>query len=123
MLSSVTRALVLEPHPDDLAIGCSGVVQRPLEQDAEVQVLLTAEVPPKYSKIYDESATYAEYAGDDRMREAESADRILGVRRRSVAFGSEWHHRLDALPAAELIQSLEEHVAGFAPDLVLVPAR
>ena len=123
MLSSVSRVLVLEPHPDDLAIGCSGLVQRLADQGAEVRVLLMSEVPSTYRKIHHAPAQYAEYAGVDRMQEAGRADELLGVRHRSVAFGPEWHHRLDALPTAELIQALEEHVRAQQPDLVLVPAR
>ena len=114
---------MLEPHPDDLAIGCGGLVQRLVEQGAEVRALLMSEVPSAYPKIRDQSAQYATYAGVDRMREAQKADELLGVAHRSVAFGPEWHHRLDAMPAAELIQALEEHVANQQPDLVLVPAR
>lgn len=123
MLATVTRALVLEPHPDDLVIGCGGMVQRLVAQGADVHGLLLSEVPEKYTKIYARSTGYASYAGEDRMLEAEAADTILGVDGRTIAFGPEWHHQLDAMPAADLIRALEECVARVRPDLVLVPAR
>ena len=123
MLTTVNRALVLEPHPDDLAIGCAGLLQRLVDQGAEVHGLLLSEVPTTFSKIYDDRGEYQEYGGDVRMREAAVVDRILGVDGRTVAFGSEWHHRLDALPAAELIGAIEEGVSSVRADLVLVPAR
>ena len=123
MLTDITRVLVLEPHPDDLAIGCGGIVQRLVEQGAEVYGLLMSEVPQKYSKIYEASAGYATYSGAERMLEAEAADRVLRLAGRTIAFGPEWHHRLDGLPASELIGAIEEAVADRRPDLVLVPAR
>lgn len=123
MLTTVNRALVLEPHPDDLAIGCAGLLQKLVEQGAEVHSLLLSEVPPTYSKIYDGSGEYRQYAGSVRMGEAAKVDRILGVAGRTIAFGSEWHHRLDALPAAELIRAIEDCVSTVGADLVLVPAR
>jgi LmbE family N-acetylglucosaminyl deacetylase len=123
MLSTVRSALVLEPHPDDLAIGCGGLVQRLAEQGAEVHSLLMSEVPPQYSKLYEQGAAYASYSGAERMKEAAAADEILGVTGRTVAFGPEWHHRLDAMPAGQLIGAMEECVASVEADLVLVPAR
>ena len=123
MLTTVTRALVLEPHPDDLAIGCAGLTQRLVDQGAAVHSLLLSEVPATFSKIYDDSGEYQEYAGEVRMREAATVDRILGLDGRTIAFGSEWHLRLDALPAADLIGVIERSVHSVGADLVLVPAR
>lgn len=123
MLTTVTRALVVEPHPDDLVIGCGGLVQRLCEQGAETHTLLMSEVPRTYNKIYDDTRSYVDYSGEQRMREAAAADRILGVTERTVAFGPEWHLRLDALSAGELIGAVERCVRRLEPDLVLVPAR
>lgn len=123
MLATVTRVLVLEPHPDDLAIGCGGLVRRLRDQGAEVHTLLLSEVPETYRKIHDREDGYVPYSGTDRMREAAAADAILGVGSRTVAFGPEWHHRLDALPASTLIDAIEDCVGRVQPDLVLVPAR
>ncbi len=123
MLGAVSRALVLEPHPDDLAIGCAGLVQRLVAQGAEVHGLLLSDVPQKYVKIYDQGSDYTAYSGEERMREADASDRVIGVGHRTVAFGPEWHHRLDAMPAADLIAAIEQTVARVRPDLVLVPAR
>ena len=123
VLSTVKRVLVLEPHPDDLAIGCGGLVQRLVDQGAEVHGLLLSEVPDKYTKLYERDGGYIPYSGADRMREAEAADEILSISGRTIAFGPEWHHRLDALPSTNLIDAIEESVARVRADLVLVPAR
>lgn len=123
LLASVTSALVLEPHPDDLVIGCGGLVQRLVGQGAAVHGLLMSEVPHKYRKIHDRDGAYRAYAGDDRMVESQRADSILGVGARTVAFGPEWHHKLDAMPQSDLISAIEACVASLRPDLVLVPAR
>lgn len=123
MFDKVRRALVLEPHPDDLVIGCGGLVQRLVAQGTDVHCLLMSEVPPSYRKIYDESGEYQEYGGDVRMREADEAAAILGIGGRTVAFPHEWHHKLDALPRSTLISAIEKCVKERNPDLVLVPER
>lgn len=48
MLSRVKRALVLEPHPDDLVIGCGGLTQKLVAQGTYVHCLLMSQVPPSY---------------------------------------------------------------------------
>lgn len=123
MFSEVKSVLVMEPHPDDLVIGCGGLVQKLVANGAHVHCLLMSEVPPHYRKIYDESGAYTEYDGTSRMLEAERAANILGVAGRSTAFGHEWHHKLDALPRGDLISAMEKVVREQQPDLVLVPER
>jgi N-acetylglucosamine malate deacetylase 1 len=123
MLSRVRSALVLEPHPDDLVIGCGGLTQKLVGQGATVHCLLMSAVPPSYRKIYDDRGDYKAYGGDVRMKEAERAAKILGVSTRSTAFGHEWHHKLDAMPRADLITAIEKTVRERKPDLLLVPER
>jgi len=123
MLTHIKNALVLEPHPDDMVIGCGGLIQILVSQGAMVNCLLMSEVPPSYRKIYDESGSYTEYDGTSRMREAERAANLLGLSSRSTAFSHEWHHKLDALPRGELIGAMEKAVREHNPDLVLVPER
>lgn len=123
MLDSVKRALVLEPHPDDLVIGCGGLAQKLVQQGADVHCLLMSQVPPAYRKIYNETGEYLEYGGEARMKEADEAARVLGINGRTVAFGHEWHHRLDALPKSDLISAIEKCVKKQSPDLILVPER
>lgn len=123
MLSTVKSVLVLEPHPDDLVIGCGGLTQRLIASGAKVHCLLMSAVPPQYRKIYDETGNYVSYDGDARMAEADRAAKILGLSGRTVAFGHEWHHKLDALPRCELISAIEKNIREQNPDLVLVPER
>ena len=123
MLSRVKRALVLEPHPDDLVIGCGGVTQKLVAQGAYVHCLLMSDVPPTYRKIYDDTGQYSNYDGTARLREADEAASILGLGARTVAFGHEWHHKLDAMPVSELVAAIESCVKDQNPDLVLVPER
>jgi len=123
LLSNVKRALVLEPHPDDLVIGCGGLVQKLVSQGTEVHCLLMSHVPPNYRKIYDESGAYTEYDGVARLKEADEAASILGVGGRTIAFGHEWHHKLDAMPLSDLVSAIEDCVRKQNPDLVLVPER
>jgi N-acetylglucosamine malate deacetylase 1 len=123
MWRDVKNVLVLEPHPDDLAIGCAGLTQRLVAAGAKVHCLLMSAVPPQYRKIYDESGAYTTYDGAGRMVEADRAAAILGLSGRTIAFGHEWHHKLDALPRSELIAAIEKSIREHDPDLVLVPER
>ncbi len=123
MLNHVKRALVIEPHPDDLVIGCGGITQKLIAQGADVHCLLMSHVPPNYRKIYDDSGKYSEYDGNSRMLEADKAAGILGLSERSIAFGHEWHHKLDAMPLSDLVSAMEACVREQEPDLVLVPER
>jgi LmbE family N-acetylglucosaminyl deacetylase len=123
MLSRVKSALILEPHPDDLVIGCGGLTQKLVAQGATVHCLLMTAVPPSYRKIYDDRGDYRSYDGETRMREAERAASILGVASRQTAFGHEWHHKLDAMPRCDLIAGIEKAVRERKPDLLLVPER
>ena len=123
MLKHTKRALVLEPHPDDLAIGCGGLTSKLRAQGTEVHCLLMSEVPPTYNKIYNDSSEYEKYDGNSRMLEAEKAGKVLDLTSRSVAFGHEWHHKLDAMPRADLISAIEKSISQHKPDLVLVPER
>jgi LmbE family N-acetylglucosaminyl deacetylase len=123
MFSEVKSVLVLEPHPDDLAIGCGGLTQRLVANGSRVHCLLLSAVPPQYRKIYDESGSYVTYDGAGRMAEADRAAKILGLSGRTIAFGHEWHHKLDALPRSELIGAIERSIRELAPQLVLVPER
>jgi LmbE family N-acetylglucosaminyl deacetylase len=123
MLSRVRTALVLEPHPDDLVIGCGGLTQKLVSQGASVHCLLMSAVPPTYRKIYDDKGDYRAYGGDVRMKEADRAAEILGVATRTTAFGAEWHHRLDAMPRCDLISAIEKSVRERKPDLLLIPER
>ena len=123
MLSKIENVLVLEPHPDDLVIGCGGLVQKLVEQGSNVHCLLMSDVPPEYKKIYDDKGKYEAYLGSTRMAEAEEASRILGLSSRSVAFEHKWHHKLDALPRSELISAIENSIREHDSDLLLVPER
>ena len=123
MLSQARKVLVIEPHPDDLVIGCGGLARKLVEQGTHIHCLLMSAVPPAYRKIYDETGDYASYDGAARMREAERAAEILGIAGRSTAFGHDWHHRLDAMPRSELITAIEAAVRRENPDLILIPER
>lgn len=123
MLRAVERVLVLEPHPDDLVIGCRGLALKLREQGASVHCLLMSEVPPSYRKIYDEGGGYCGYEGSTRMLEADAAARILGLAGRKTAFGHEWHHKLDNMPRSDLVSAMEASIREINPDLVLVPER
>jgi N-acetylglucosamine malate deacetylase 1 len=123
MLDRVRRALVVEPHPDDLAIGAGGLIRRLVDGGCEVHSLQLSEVPEEYRKTKVGDGAYEQYAGATRAAEAAAADTILGVSSRTVVFGQQWHHQLDRLALSEVISAMETFVLAMGCDLVLIPAR
>lgn len=110
MLSSVSRALVIAPHPDDEVLGCGGTIAALAAAGCEVHVLVASQdLPPLYP---------AETAGTIRA-EARSAHGILGVA--DAQFLPHPSVELARMGVAELNRGIESAVARLAPDLVLVP--
>jgi LmbE family N-acetylglucosaminyl deacetylase len=110
LVSRITRALVIAPHPDDEVLGCGGTIARIVAGGGTVEIaVVTRGREPRF-----------ETAQADAVRkEAEKAHRLLGVART---------HFLD-LPAAELDQmahaDLNHAVATVVglvePDTLFVP--
>ena len=105
----MTRVLVCAAHPDDEVLGMGGTIALHAARGDVVRVLC----------VTDGSSTqYPDDAGrrERKNREAEAAAAALGV--------TDYVHldlpdmRLDTVPHVELNRVVEEHVAGFEPELV-----
>lgn len=125
MLHNVKRVLVVEPHADDLVIGCSGTLAKLKEENnVEIFSILLSPSPAIYRKIKGVAGSYEEYSWDKRYQELLEAMQILGFDDIDIPFldkSSEVHHRLDMMPQADLISILEKKVAKCKPDLVFIP--
>jgi N-acetylglucosamine malate deacetylase 1 len=110
MLTDLTTALVIAPHPDDEVLGCGGTMAALAAAGVSVHVLVvSADVPPLYS---------AEVAGIVEA-EARTAHRLLGVG--STCFLDHPSVELARMPVAELNHGIEEAVKDLRPELVLAP--
>lgn len=109
-LSTVRRAVVIAPHPDDEVLGCGGTIARLADAGVDVHVVIvTRGRPPHFSDTY----------MDQVMAEADAAHTLLGVRQT---------HRLDlpaaaldTLPAAAVNACIGACLAAIAPDTLFVP--
>ncbi len=108
----MTRVLVLAAHPDDEVLGMGGTIAAHADAGDDVRIVV----------VTDGSST--QYPGDAeiRMRKEDEALRAaaeLGV--------TDYVHldlpdmRLDTLPHVEVNRVVEEHVAGFAAQVVYTP--
>src|SRR3989338_1553250 len=126
ILDGIKRALIIEPHADDLVIGCGGVIQFLVEREIEIFSILLSPSPKIYEKIKNDAMSYVEYSWEDRFKELKRAMDILGFSDVDIPFldnAESVHHKLDTIPQYELIKILEEKVKRCSPDLVFIPEK
>jgi N-acetylglucosamine malate deacetylase 1 len=111
-------ALILAPHADDEAMGCSGLMARMAQAGARIHVLYGA-VDGFHHYGIDEDTTFA-----DRVAEIERVLELFGDGcTYEIAYGDEnMIERLDSLPRIELVDRFERALNEHEPELALVPA-
>jgi len=110
LISRISRALVLAPHPDDEILGCGGTISRIASGEGSVTVaVVTRGQPPHFDS-----------AQADHVRlEAERAHSLLGVS--STRFLDLPAAALDQMPLADLNRAIGEVVSDVRPDTLFVP--
>lgn len=109
------RVLVISPHADDEAMGCSGLLSKLSEQGCSVHVLYLAVDGFRHYGIEHET-TYAE-----RIEEIEAVAGLLGFSY-EVAYGDQGLiEKLDTLPKRDLVNLFEKAMNEYRPDLLLLP--
>ena len=111
-------ALILAPHADDEAMGCSGLMARMAQAGARIHVLYGA-VDGFHHYGIDEDPTYA-----DRVAEIEDVLALFGDGcTYEIAYRDrDMIERLDALPQRELVDRFEAALNEHEPELLLLPA-
>jgi LmbE family N-acetylglucosaminyl deacetylase len=111
-------ALILAPHADDEAMGCSGLMARMAQAGARIHVLYGA-VDGFHHYGIDGDTTFA-----DRVAEIEDVLALFGDGcTYEVAYGDEDRiEKLDALPKRELVDRFERALNEHEPELLLLPA-
>lgn len=97
------KILAIGAHPDDVEIGCGGVLSKLKKIGHEINIYIL---------------TYGEAGGgseEDRRAEATTSAKILGVK--EIYFGEFKDTKL--LPNGELVNSIEKIVNKINPDMVL----
>jgi LmbE family N-acetylglucosaminyl deacetylase len=113
-----SSALILAPHADDEAMGCSGLMARMARSGARIHVLYGA-VDGFHHYGIDEETTFA-----DRVAEIDDVVALFGDRcTYEIAYGdNSMIERLDSLPKIELVDRFEAALNEHEPELLLLPA-
>lgn len=117
------RCLVIAPHPDDEAFGCSGTIAKLKAHGSEVFVVAVSAGDVHHYNV----KKYAYVTGETRHEEFEAAMKTLNVDDYELVFNdSEVHLKLDAMPLKELISIFEKDcrlaIDKIKPTMVILPA-
>ncbi|MCF8708250.1 PIG-L deacetylase family protein [Rhizorhapis sp. SPR117] len=110
MLSTIKRALVIAPHPDDEVLGCGGTISRLTDGGAQVDVCIVTRAG---------TDRFAPGAAEKSVEEAHSAHAELGVT------GSHFLKlpaaELDRIAHADMNAAFCNLVSTLKPDTLFVP--
>ncbi len=117
------RCLVIAPHPDDEAFGCSGTIAKLKACGSKVFVIAVSAGDVHHYNV----KKYAYVTGQTRHEEFEAAMKTLNVDDYELVFNdSEVHLKLDAMPLKELINVFEKDcrlaMDKIKPTMVILPA-
>tara|TARA_R110000772_G_scaffold161712_3_gene272832 strand:- start:2002 stop:2682 length:681 start_codon:yes stop_codon:yes gene_type:complete len=110
MLSSIKRAIVIAPHPDDEILGCGGTIAKLIAQGTEVHiVIMTRGGPPIFTVEQIDKV----------LKECARAHQFLGIKQ--TYFLDFPAAGLDAIPIAQINSALCAVIDDVRPDTVFVP--
>jgi LmbE family N-acetylglucosaminyl deacetylase len=109
------RVLFLAPHPDDIVVGCGGVVQKYLDAGAAVQFLYLTDGRAAASDGSGEAAM-----ADVRAAEARAVAAELGLPE-SIQIGWSEHSFRETQHRAQLVKHLQHALERFGPDAIYLP--
>jgi N-acetylglucosamine malate deacetylase 1 len=114
---TLKRVLVVAPHADDEAMGCSGLLAKLSERDCETHVMYLA-VDGFHHYGLERMTTY-----DERIEEIEAVTELLNCSY-EIAYGNkDLIEKLDTLPKRDLVDLFESAINQHRPDLLLLPYR
>lgn len=108
------KILIVSSHPDDEAICSGGLIMKAKKEEADVFVLY---VSTGGSRQF----TNGETLEQDRIHEAIRASEYGGFRYEIGFRGTST--KLDTFPQKEIIETIENCVTNFQPEIVVVPYR
>jgi LmbE family N-acetylglucosaminyl deacetylase len=110
-------ALVLAPHADDEAMGCSGLMARMAAEGARIHVLYLA-VDGFHHYGLEQDTTF-----EARVAEIERVLELFPGATYEIAYAEQdMIEKLDSLPQRELVDRFEAALNSFEPELLLIPA-
>lgn len=115
-----SRLLVLAPHPDDESIGCGGALAKSVDRGAVVRVVFLTDGgggDPEIRRLPTDDPRRRALI-ETRMREAAAALDALAIGEHAALGAPDGALSPDDKP---IVEALADEIAGFAPDLVLLP--
>jgi len=117
------RCLVIAPHPDDEAFGCSGTMARLKAEGSEVYVIAVSASDLKHYNTGDNAFV----SGATRNEEFEASMKTLNVDDYELIYNDpEIHLQLDSMPLKKLINVLESGarlaIDKIKPTMIILPA-
>ncbi|MGD8814862.1 MAG: PIG-L deacetylase family protein [Anaerolineales bacterium] len=115
-LDSHTRLLVVAAHPDDEVLGCGGTLAKAIHQGAQVAVMFLGEgISARFPIGEYDSPDFTEQTAQ-RMREAERALGILGIKQ--VRYAQRLCTQFDTYPLLSIVKEIEEELESFRPTML-----
>ncbi|MFL5826934.1 MAG: PIG-L deacetylase family protein [Thermoleophilaceae bacterium] len=110
--------LVLSPHADDEAMGCSGLLAKLGSEGARIHIVYLA-VDGFHHWGLDHETSY-----EERLKEIDRVVELFGDDcSYEIAYGNQdLIEKLDTLPRRDLVDLFEKRINEHRPDLLLVPA-
>lgn len=117
------RCLVIAPHPDDEAFGCSGTMARLKAEGSEVYVIAVSASDLKHYNVGEHSFV----SGKTRNEEFEASMKVLGVDDYELIYNDpDIHLKLDMMPQKDLINLFESKcrlsIDQVKPTMIILPA-
>ena len=117
------RCLVIAPHPDDEAFGCSGTIARLKAEGSKVYVIAVSASNLKHYNV----GEFAYVSGERRLSEFEASMKVLGVDDYELIYNDpEIHLQLDSMPLKKLINLFESGcrlaIDKIRPTMIILPA-
>ena len=117
LAENLERVLVLSPHADDEAMGCSGLLAKLSEQGCQTHIIYLA-VDGFHHYGLDSDTTY-----EQRVAEIEHVLELFEGATYEIAYGDrDLIEQLDTLPRRELVDRFEKVLNEHQPELLLLPA-
>ena len=109
-MSSISKIVVIAPHPDDEILGVGGTIRRAIKSGVHVGVLfVSGHLPPLYPADSFQTT----------KREAQEAMSVLGVN--TFSFLEVPATLVSSVPVADLNHQIASFISSQSPDVVFIP--